>query len=99
MILVNKSLAPVHPGNDTGALRAPDKVLNLNPRDKETQSRRALIVRKMGQVSDTGSWPLELFSILVFSAISLFRAGVFSFSQSQCKSHNKKLYIVIQIFN
>ena len=48
----NKSLALVHLGKDTEALRALDKVLKLNPRDKETQSQRALIVRKMAQVSD-----------------------------------------------
>jgi len=48
----NKSLALVHLGKDTEALRALDKVLKLNPRDKEAQSQRALIVRKMAQVSD-----------------------------------------------
>ncbi|MGD1004536.1 MAG: tetratricopeptide repeat protein [Methanoregulaceae archaeon] len=36
------------------ALRTLDKVLKLNPRDKEAQSQRALIVRKMAQVGDTG---------------------------------------------
>jgi len=50
----NKSLALVHLGKDTEALRALDKVLKLNPRDKEAQSQRVLIVRKMAQVSDTG---------------------------------------------
>jgi len=50
----NKSLALVHLGKDTEALRALDKVIKLNPRDKEAQSQRALIVRKMAQVSDTG---------------------------------------------
>jgi len=49
----NKSLALVHLGKDTGALRALDKVLKVNPHDKEAQSQRALIVRKMAQVSDT----------------------------------------------
>ena len=50
----NKSLALVHLGKDTEALRALDKVLKLNPRDKEAQSQRELIVRKMAQVSNTG---------------------------------------------
>jgi tetratricopeptide (TPR) repeat protein len=50
----NKSLALIHPGKDTEALRAPDKAITLNPRDKEAQSQRALIVRKMAQVDDTG---------------------------------------------
>jgi len=50
----NKSLALFHLGKDTEALRALDKVLKLNPRDKEAQSQHALIVRKMAQVSDTG---------------------------------------------
>jgi len=39
---------------ETEALRALDKVLKLNPRDNEAQSQRALIVRKMAQVSDVG---------------------------------------------
>ena len=43
----NKSLGLVHLGKDTETLRALDKVLNLNPREKEAQSKRALIVRKM----------------------------------------------------
>jgi tetratricopeptide (TPR) repeat protein len=50
----NKSLALVNLEKDTEVLRALDKVLKLNPRDKEAQSQRALIVRKMAQVSDTG---------------------------------------------
>jgi tetratricopeptide (TPR) repeat protein len=50
----NKSLALVHLGKDTEALRALDKVIKLNPRDKEAQSQRALIVRNMAQVRDTG---------------------------------------------
>lgn len=50
----NKSLALVHLGKDTEALRALDKAIMLNPRDKEAQSQRALIVRKMAHVSDTG---------------------------------------------
>jgi hypothetical protein len=39
---------------DTEALRALDKVLKLNPRDKEAHSQRVLIVRKMAEVSDDG---------------------------------------------
>jgi tetratricopeptide (TPR) repeat protein len=50
----NKSLALVHLGEDIEALRALDKAIMLNPRDKEAQSQRALIVRNMAQVSDTG---------------------------------------------
>jgi len=50
----NKSVAFVHLGKETGALRALDKAITLNPRDKEAQSQRVLIVRKMAQVSDTG---------------------------------------------
>jgi len=50
----NKSLALVHLGKDTEVLRALDKVLKLNPRDKEAQSQRALIVRIMAQVSESG---------------------------------------------
>ena len=50
----NKSLALVNLGKDTEALRALDKAITLNPRDKEAQSQRALIVRKMAEVSDTG---------------------------------------------
>jgi tetratricopeptide (TPR) repeat protein len=48
----NKSLALIHLGKDTEALRALDRVLKLKPRDKEAQSQRALIVRKMSEVSD-----------------------------------------------
>ena len=51
----NKSLALVNLGKDTEALRALDKVFKLNPHDKETQSQRVLIVRKMAQDSDTGN--------------------------------------------
>jgi len=50
----NKSLALLHLGKETEALRALDKVIKLNPRDKEAQSQSALIVRKMARVSDTG---------------------------------------------
>ena len=50
----NKILALVHLGKETEALRALDKVIKLNPRDKEALSQRALIVRKMARVSDTG---------------------------------------------
>ncbi len=50
----NKSLALVNLGKETEALRALDKVLTLNQRDKEAQSQRALIVRKLAQVSDSG---------------------------------------------
>lgn len=50
----NKSLAFVHLGKETESLHALDKVLKLNPHDKEAQSQRELIVRKMAQVSDTG---------------------------------------------
>jgi len=50
----NKSLALVNLEKDTEALRALDKVLKLNPRDKEAQSQRTLVVRKMAQVSETG---------------------------------------------
>jgi len=50
----NKSLAFVHLGKETEALRALDKVLDLNSRDKEALSQRALIVRKMALVRDTG---------------------------------------------
>jgi Tfp pilus assembly protein PilF len=44
----------VNLGKETEALRALDKVIKLNPRDKEAQSQRALIVWKMAQVSDAG---------------------------------------------
>jgi tetratricopeptide (TPR) repeat protein len=50
----NKNLALVRLREETEALRAVDKVLKLNPHDKEAQSQRALIVRKMGQVCETG---------------------------------------------
>lgn len=50
----NKSLALVNLEKDTEALRALDKVIKLNPRDKEAQSQRVLIVRKMVKVGDTG---------------------------------------------
>ena len=48
----NKSLALLYLGKDTEALRALDKVLKLNSHDKEAQSQRALIVRKMARGSD-----------------------------------------------
>jgi tetratricopeptide (TPR) repeat protein len=51
--LFNKSLALVHLGKDTEALKALDKVLKLSPHDMEAQSQRALITRKMAQSSDT----------------------------------------------
>ena len=50
----NKGLALVNLEKETEALRALDKVLKLNPRDKEAQSQRVLIVRKMAQISDAG---------------------------------------------
>jgi len=48
----NKSLALVYLGKDIEALRALDKVLMISPHDKEVQSQRALIVRKMARSSD-----------------------------------------------
>ena len=62
----NKSLGLVHIGKDTKALRVLDKGLNLNPREKEAQSQRALIVRKMGRLMIRDSRSLVLCSILVF---------------------------------
>lgn len=50
--LFNKSLALVHLGKETEALRALDKVLRLDPRDNEAQSQRALIVGKMARAGD-----------------------------------------------
>lgn len=50
----NKSLALVNLGKDTEALRALDNVIRLNPHDKEAQSQRVLIVRKMAEGSETG---------------------------------------------
>ena len=50
--LFNKSLALVNLGEDTGALRALDKVLKLNPSDQEALSQRALIVGKMARAGD-----------------------------------------------
>ena len=50
----NKSLALVNLGKETEALRAIDKFLKLDPLDKEAQSQRELIVRKMAHVSETG---------------------------------------------
>jgi tetratricopeptide (TPR) repeat protein len=44
----------INPEFVTEVLRALDKVLKLNPRDKEAQSQRALIVRIMAQVSESG---------------------------------------------
>ena len=55
----NKSLALMHLGKETESLRALDKVLKLDPRDKEAQSQRELIVRKMAHVSDTGGTDLQ----------------------------------------
>jgi len=49
----NKSLALVNLGKDTVALPSFDKAIKLNPRDKEAQSQRALILRKMVHGSDT----------------------------------------------
>jgi tetratricopeptide (TPR) repeat protein len=45
----NRSLAFLHLGKETEALRALDKVLLLNPRDTEAQSQRALIVGNLAQ--------------------------------------------------
>ncbi|MGA8778371.1 tetratricopeptide repeat protein [Methanoregula sp.] len=50
--LFNKSLAFVHLKKDTEALRALDKVLKLNPHDKEAQSQLALIVQKMAHACE-----------------------------------------------
>jgi tetratricopeptide (TPR) repeat protein len=55
----SKSLALVHPGKDTEALRAPGKVLMLNPRDREAQSQRAIIVGKMSRASSSGKPDLQ----------------------------------------
>ena len=44
----------INPEFVTEVLRALDKVLKLNPRDKEAQYQRALIVRIMAQVSESG---------------------------------------------
>ena len=55
----NKSLALVYLSKDTEALKVLDKVLTLNPLDKEAQSQRALIVRKMTQVRDTRQTDLQ----------------------------------------
>ena len=41
-------------GKEIEALRALDKVLKLDPQDKEAQSQRALKVRKMSHIGDTG---------------------------------------------
>ena len=51
--LFNKSLALVNLGKDIEALKALDNVLKISPYDTEAQSQRALITRKMAQVSDT----------------------------------------------
>ena len=48
----NKSLALVHLGKETEALRALDKVLKLNRRDREAISQRDLIVRKIAQTGE-----------------------------------------------
>jgi tetratricopeptide (TPR) repeat protein len=50
----NESLALLHLGKDTEALRSLDKVLTLNPRDEEVQSQHELIVGKMAHDSDSG---------------------------------------------
>jgi tetratricopeptide (TPR) repeat protein len=50
----NKSLALVNLGKETEALRALDKVIKLNSRDKEAKSQRALIVQRMAQVGHAG---------------------------------------------
>lgn len=50
--LFNKSLALVHLGKETEALRALDKVLTLNPRDDEAQSQRALIVGRLARAGE-----------------------------------------------
>jgi len=55
----NKSLALVHLGKDNEALRALDKILTLNPRDREAQSKRAFIVRKMARASGSGKPDLQ----------------------------------------
>jgi len=52
--LYNKSLALVNLGKDTEALRHLDTLLKINPHDADAQSQRALIVRKMTHVGDTG---------------------------------------------
>jgi tetratricopeptide (TPR) repeat protein len=48
----NKSLSLLHLGKEIESLRALDKVLKLDPCDKEAQSQRELIVRKMSPVRD-----------------------------------------------
>jgi len=58
----NKSLALVHLGKDIESLRALDKVLTLDPCDKEAQSQRELIVRKIALGSDyekKDSYPVQ----------------------------------------
>lgn len=50
--LFNKSLALVHLGKESTALRALDKVLTQNPRDKEAQSQRALIVGRLARAGE-----------------------------------------------
>ena len=51
-VLFNKSLALVHLGKETEALRALDKVLTQNPRDNEAQSQRALIVGRLARAGE-----------------------------------------------
>jgi tetratricopeptide (TPR) repeat protein len=51
--LFNKSLALVNLGKDTGALRALDKVVKLNPGDQEALSQRALIVGRLARAGET----------------------------------------------
>ncbi|MCK9581326.1 MAG: tetratricopeptide repeat protein [Methanoregula sp.] len=48
----NKSLALVRLGNDTGALRALDKVLAVSPYDHEALSQRALIVARLARAGE-----------------------------------------------
>jgi tetratricopeptide (TPR) repeat protein len=45
----NRSLALVHLGKETEALRDLDKVLGLNPLDSEAQSQRSLIVGRLAR--------------------------------------------------
>ena len=50
--LFNKSLALVHLGKETEALRALEKVLTQNPRDNEAHSQRALIVGRLARAGE-----------------------------------------------
>jgi tetratricopeptide (TPR) repeat protein len=51
--LFNKSLSLLNLGKDTEALHALEKVLKLNPQDKEAQSQRVLNVGKIAHGCDT----------------------------------------------